>query len=812
MTYFLEASSYSESRQYDQWSNRVSIICVFQELVGSTAQQRNWRGIIIALLVILVVCALIITAVIIATPKEERKDYGQKLTLDDYLGETFRPKGFHATWLSGDRFLYRNADGALHVFNCSNNDTEMLLDNTTFRQLNTNIFWLSPDERYLLLKHDYSQVYRHTSISTYTVVTLSTKEEVKVKGEDDGEKLQYVAWSTAGNGLVLVQDNNVYYKPTVKADAVKLTATGKPGEIYNGIPDWIYEEEILSTDNALWFSPNGSHLSYAVFNDTHVRRYNLPHYGDMHNAYTKQMHIAYPKPGFPNPTVQLKVVNLSDRRTVELKPPISFRGGEYYFTVLAWQDDDTVFVTWLNRAQNLSLITLCQIADGSCQISIEEKGHGGWVDLYKPPVFSPDGRFYFWILPQRHSSDGYYENIARVQIRAGNTLDIKTFLTLTMWDATSIQAFAPEQQLVYFIGTGGDPRMRHLFSVHVGDKRLQCLTCDLDEKCKYVEASFSPNSQYYMLHCLGPGVPYYSLRSPLEDRELRRLENNTAFGELIAGKAMPQVDFIQVELENKEKVWGKMLLPPVLKKEEIILYPMIVSVYGGPRTQTVTFKFSIKWETYLAGARDVVVLFVDGRGTGARGKRWMHQVYKRLGTLEVDDTIQATAEVAKNTFIDTKKMAIWGWSYGGFVTLSALGRGTDLYRCGIAVAPVTDWIYYDSTYTERYMGFPRADDNLHGYKDANVSQHVENFKTSRLMLVHGTGDDNVHFQHSAQLMKAMVEADVYFRTLLYPDKHHGLLGGNTRRHLMNSLDDFLTECFEGVSEKFGRKPETEDEK
>ncbi|XP_076446173.1 dipeptidyl peptidase 4-like isoform X3 [Babylonia areolata] len=784
-----------------------------QELVGNTAQQRNWRGIVIALLVILVVCALIITAVIIATPKEESKYFGEKFTLDDFLDKSFRPKTLTTTWLSGERFLYRNADGALHVFNCSSNETEMLLDNTTFRQLDTDIYWLSADERYLLLKHDVNQVYRHTSIASYTVVKLSTKEEFKVRGEDGKERLQYVAWSTAGNAMVVVQDNNVYYKSSMNADSLKLTVDGKPGEIYNGVPDWIYEEEILSSDHAVWFSPNGSHLCYVVFNDTQVRRYTFPTYGDMDNAYTKQEHIAYPKPGFPNPTVQVKVVSMSDLRTVELKPPSFFRDKEYYVTVIAWQDDDTVFVTWVNRPQNLSYITLCQISDGFCQPSIEEKGHGGWVDLSKPPVFSPDGRFYFWILPQRHSAEGFYDNVARVQIKSGKTLDIKTFLTLTRWDATSILAFDPEEQLVYFIGTGGDPRMRHLFSVHMGTKRLACLTCDLDPKrCEYVQAVFSPSSKYYILQCLGPAVPYYSLRSPFDDVELRRLENNTVFGERLAKKAMPQVEYTQVELDNKEKMWGKLLLPPVLNKEEIILYPLVVHVYGGPKTQLVTMQFSIKWETYLVSARDVVVLYVDGRGTGGRGKTWTHQVYKRLGTLEVEDTIKATEDIAQNSFIDSDKIAIWGWSYGGFVTLSVLGQGTELYRCAISVAPVTDWIYYDSTYTERYMGFPHANDNLHGYKDANVSQYVENFQTSRLMLVHGTGDDNVHFQHSAQLMKAMVEADVYFRTLVYPDKHHGLLGGNTRRHFFESMDDFLTECFEGVSEKFGRIPDPEDEK
>ncbi|KAK7113666.1 dipeptidyl peptidase 4-like isoform X2 [Littorina saxatilis] len=782
------------------------------ELVGNTAQQRNWKGIAIALLVIIVVCALIITAVILATPKVESQYYGDKFTLDDFLDKSFKPKVFQTTWLPGDRFLFRNQDGALHVFNCSTNTSTMLLDNTTFRQLDTETYWLSADEEFLLLRHDGVQVYRHSSLAHYTVVKLDTKEEFKVKGIGKDTMLQYVGWSTTGNAMVLVEGNNLYYRDTMNSKLDTLTSSGKHEEIYNGIPDWVYEEEIISSDHALWWSPAGTHLCYGVFNDSQVPRYTFPTYGNFANAYTQQKHLAYPKPGYPNPTVQLKVVKLSDRTTVDLQPPANFRGKEYYFTVVTWVDDKTVLVTWVNRPQNFSYVTLCKISDGTCENSIEEEGHGGWVDLYKPPVFAPDGKSYFWILPQRHNGDGYFSNVARVQIRdAPGTMDTKTFLTNTKWEVTSILAYDDERNLVYFIGTGGDPRERHLHSVNVENKALRCLTCDIDEEgCQYVDAAFSPSNSFYILSCLGPGVPYYSLRSPQENAELRRLENNTAFGLRIAKKAMPKVKYIQVDVEGSEKVWGKLLLPPILNEEEILLYPLLVSVYGGPGTQEVTEQFSIKWETYLVSTRDVVVLFVDGRGTGGRGKQWLHKIYKKLGTLEVEDTIKATKEVATRHFIDSSKVAIWGWSYGGYVTTSAIGKSDDpLYRCAIAVAPVTDWIYYDSVYTERYMGFPRAEDNLHGYKAANVSQHVENFKKSRLMLVHGTADDNVHFQHYAQLVKAMVEANVYFRTLVYPDKHHGLLGGNTRNHLFQSLDDFLTECFDGWSKKFGRPPNME---
>lgn len=781
------------------------------ELVGGSGQQRNWRGIAIALLVIVVVCALIITAVILATPKVEAVYHGEKFTIDDFLDKSFKPKTFSTTWLSGDRFLYRNEEGALHVFNCTTNSSTLLLDNTTFRQLDTETYWLSADEQYVLFKHDVRQMFRHTSLAQYTVVKLQTKEEFKVKGTADVEILQYVGWAPTGSALVLVQDNNVYFRPTMEGTLEQITNTGT-ADIYNGVPDWIYEEEILGSDHALWWSTGATHLCYAVFDDTKVKKYYLPIYGELDEAYPTQNPISYPKAGYTNPTFQLKVVKLSDKSTVTLLPP-DFHGRDYYFTFVLWRDDQSLLVTWMNRPQNVSYVTLCQAKDGTCRLIMEEEGHGGWVDMYKPPVFAPDGQTFFWMLPQRDPLTGYFFNIAMIQISDGTTKDRMHFLTSDQWDVTSVLAYDADRQVIYFLGTGGDPRRRHMFSWDVNNKEKVCLTCELDEeRCQYVDVTFSSSTDFYVLNCMGPGIPYYSLRSPQETAELRRLENNTAFWHRTEGKAMPKVKYIQVELESKDKIWGKLLMPQKLVEEEIILYPLLVSVYGGPNTQQVTEEYKISWETYLVSSKEYVVLYVDGRGTGGRGLRWLHSVYKRLGTVEIEDTIAASWDVSERQFIDNEKVAIWGWSYGGFVTTSVLGRDTDLFKCGISVAPVTDWIYYDSVYAERYMGLPKAYDNLQGYREANVSLHIENFKTSNLLLVHGTADDNVHFQHSAQLMKAMTEANVYYRSLIYTDEHHGLIGGNTRRHLFESMEDHLEECFDGVSNKFGFIPEPEDDK
>ncbi|XP_071103591.1 dipeptidyl peptidase 4-like isoform X6 [Haliotis cracherodii] len=783
-----------------------------EELVGNAASQRNWRGIAIALLVIVVVCSLIITAVVLLSPGNENVDLGEKFTIDDFFDPSFKPKTFAAHWQDGeDKFIYRNVEGALAEFDCVKNSSNPLMDNTTFRQLDTGQYSLSPDKKYVLLKSEVEPVYRHSTLASYSVYDINTRVLTKLEGPGAGSSYQYVAWAPKGHSLLMIQKNNIYYKSDIESSPTPVVEDGIPGLIYNGVPDWVYEEEILGADNAVWWSANGTYLCYAVFNDTDVPEYKFPIYGDMNSAYGETKKIAYPKPGFPNPTFKLKIVNIETKVTKTIQPPQDFQNIEYYFTTITWKDDDSLLVSWLNRPQNFSIITKCTAKDAQCQESLREQGHGGWLDLYTTPVFSSDGSRYFWVLPQRDQDAGYFKHVAMVESRVRNTGDSKIFLTLDQSEVTKILSYDNEQKLVYFLGNGGDPKKKHVYSVD-HDRKVNCVTCDLDEKCQYVSASFSGSSRYFILECLGPGVPYYALYDTSSLEEIARMENNTILGERLSKKALPRQEDIFIEIENGEKIWGKMLLPPKMKKEEITTYPLILNVYGGPGTQKVTDEFSIGWETYLTSSKDYIYAYADGRGSGGRGQTFLQQIYKRLGTVEVDDAIKAGEHYSKLHYVDTEKMAIWGWSYGGFLTLSALGRGTETFPCGIAVAPVTDWIYYDSVYTERYMGTPRPSDNRQAYRDANVSHYAERMKKTKFMLVHGTGDDNVHFQHSAQLMKALTEANVYFRLQVYTDKHHGLLGGNTRRHLYETLEDFLVECFDGRSLKFGKPPKLDEEK
>jgi len=242
----------------------------------------------------------------------------------------------------------------------------------------------------------------------------------------------------------------------------------------------------------------------------------------------------------------------------------------------------------------------------------------------------------------------------------------------------------------------------------------------------------------------------------------------------------------------EDKMWAKLILPESLDTKQNIKYPVLLYVYGGPGSQQATHGYD-DLPFIREHNPEVILAFVDGRGSKGRGQRWLHQVYRRLGSLEVEDTITAGEYIKQLSYVDEDKMSIFGWSYGGYLTAMVLGKQTqNTFKCGISVAPVTDWTYYYSMYTERHMGLPTAEDNLQGYEDSRVSKYAHNFNKSSFLLVHGTADDNVHFQHSAQLVKALQEAQVNFRFMMYPDEDHNI---PSRRHLYTMMTDFLTECW-----------------
>ncbi|XP_040078194.1 inactive dipeptidyl peptidase 10 isoform X3 [Ixodes scapularis] len=801
-----------------------------EELVSSAPDSRNWRGIGIALLVIAGVCALIVTAVILLTPENnfmlrpnDERDKGPRvkqarITQQDVLFGAFNPRKFNGSWVSGSEFVYRDSDGALVLYNAQNREKRTLLHNTTFRQYDVRKYYMSPDLNFLLLVHDVVPVFRHSSTAKYKIYDFSNKEVFPLKHSSNQEELQYAGWGRTGSHLVYVFNNDLYLIPSVgESSPVRLTDSGVPGVVFNGIADWLYEEEVLASSSALWWSPRGRSLCYATFNDSGVKTISLPVY---RGQYPETHELRYPKAGSPNPLVELRVVSLASAdgagapvsKLVQPPQELLDKTKEYYVTLVSFLDEESLLVNWLSRTQNWTLLSVCREAASAwaCAKQAQEAVSGGWIELSEPPVVAdaPQGAF-FLRLPVQDAQRGSFRHVAEFRDRR------KTFLTHGPYDTLGLLAYHARSKHVMFRSTReGRPGESHVYRVPLDEPGVQpeCLTCELGDQCLYNNAVFSPGgADYYVLECLGPGVPWVALYSTADHKQVDMLETNEELRELLEQRALPQVRNFYAPLADGYNATVRLLLPPGLRDEEVLKYPFLLDVYGGPGSQQVTEKFRINWGHFLASRKGVVYGMVDGRGSGFQGDRRLHQVYRRLGTVEVEDQLRVTRYLKNELpFISAEHTAIWGWSYGGYVAAMALanggsgapGNGTPhggedsllpVFQCGISVAPVTSWLFYDSAYTERYMGLPS--DNLAGYERADLIRVAANLKGKKFFLVHGTADDNVHFQHSMMLAKELTNNGIMYRTQVYPDQKHSL--GQVTLHLYQAMEEFLDECFEG---------------
>uniref|UniRef100_A0A8C8AJJ6 Dipeptidyl peptidase 4 n=1 Tax=Otus sunia TaxID=257818 RepID=A0A8C8AJJ6_9STRI len=615
---------------------------------------------------------------------------------------------------------------------------------------------VNPSEIYSL-KIILLQLWRHSYTASYHIYDFNSRSVILLLHNDT----QYISWSPVGHKLAYVWNNNVYIKTSPTTEPVQITKNGEENKIFNGIPDWVYEEEMFGTHSALWWSPNGNFVAYAAFNDTEVPVIEYSFYSEDTLQYPRTIRIPYPKAGAKNPTVQLFIVDtksLPEFRSAEISPPEEIKSGDHYLSVVTWVTDERICLQWLRRIQNFSVLTVCDFESAtgnwSCpqEKQLKEESTTGWIGRFQPsvPHFAPDNATYYKVF----SNAVGYKHIHYINVP----------ITEGKWEVISIEAVT--DNFLYYISNenNGMPGGRNLYN------STKCVSCDLSqERCQYYSVSFSKDAQYYQLDCL-----------------LRYLENNTELENALKDIQMPskKIGFINL--------WYQMILPPHFDSSK--KYPLLLDVYAGPCSQKVDYAYRISWATYLASTEQIIVASFDGRGSGYQGDEIMHAINRRLGTYEVEDQIEAARKFSEMGFVDKDRIAIWGWSYGGYVTSMVLGSGSGVFKCGIAVAPVSRWQYYDSIYTERYMGLPIASDNLNNYNNSTVMARAEKFKEVEYLLIHGTADDNVHFQQAAQISKALVDAEVDFQAMWYTDKDHAITG-QAHKHIYTHMSHFIKQCF-----------------
>ncbi|KAF7668818.1 hypothetical protein LDENG_00285840 [Lucifuga dentata] len=729
--------------------------------------------------------AVVITLITVPAAVYLNRAGGTKrpFTLEDYFNDTIRWKSYNLMWISDNEYLHKTTQGNVFLHNAETGEKSLYLSNSTFEQVDATDYMLSADYKYVAFESNYTKKWRHSFTASFSIYNITSS--TFVTGVNLPQYVQYFSWAPKGNTFAYISDFNIFLKSNVTAKAIQVTHNGKKNEILNGVPDWVYEEEVFSSNEAMWWSTTGKFLAYVEINDTNVHKVEFSWYGS--EQYPQTVVVPYPKAGSTIPKVKLFVVDtLNPSHRMQVAAPSSIDSGDHILSSVTWVTDKRIAVQWLPRKQNYVLVQIYDF-DGSSwkeNEKFEQISKTGWIGYYMPlPLFFAEDKLSFYkVMSDTHG----YKHIHYV--KDGKA----TPITSGKWEVIYISKLTKDA--IYYVSNEyrGTPGWRNLYKVLIGSSHSapQCLTCELNEdRCQYNSAYFSYDASFYRMDCYGPGFPLYTLRDNRgSGAEITILEDNEELKNILSEFQMPTMKHGTLRVAGFD-LWYQMMLPPNFKKSK--KYPLLMDVYAGPCSQRVDYRFRLNWGSYLSSTHGIIFASFDGRGSGYQGDEIMHAIYHRLGTFEVEDQITAVRKFIDMGFIDKERIAIWGWSYGGYVASMALGAGTGLFKCGIAVAPVAKWEYYDAVYTERYMGKPT--ENSDSYNNSTVTARAKNFKSVEYLLVHGTADDNVHFQQAAQISKALVDQQVDFEAMWYTDRDHGLRG-SAYHHMYTLMSHFLQKC------------------
>ncbi len=663
---------------------------------------------------------------------------------------------------------YRTGDSVRTLIN--SND---LVPSGEEEPLRLRSFSMSDNEELFLIPTETEAIYRHSTKSEYYVFNSNTKALFKLS---ENGKQSLADFSPDGSRVAFVRDNNLFMVDLNTRDEKQITSDGKRNHIINGTCDWVYEEEFGFTKAFFW-SPDGKRIAYYRFDESDVAEYTLEYYGDL---YPKWETYKYPKAGEDNSLVEIHVYALDNGHIAIMDIGEEL---DQYIPRIKWtRDPEVLAIQRLNRLQNHLEILLADSRNGDSYTMYSEENKY-YIDITDDWTFL-ENKEQFLMTSERSGYNHIY------LYNMDGTLAKQ--LTSGSWDVTSIYGWDAKSKSVYYQSAESSPLDRDIFKVDLKGKKTK-----ISKQAGSNGADFSTNFKYYVGNYSSIGVPPVYTVNDSKGKVIRVLEDNKALKERLAEYEISKPEFFtlttpEITLPNGDQVelnaWK--ILPYNFDPEKE--YPVLVTIYGGPGSQTVRNSwggFNYMWYQMLA-ENGIMIVSVDNRGTGARGEEFKKMTYLELGKYETLDYIETAKVLGEMPYVDKDRIAIFGWSYGGFMSSNALFQGADYYSTAIAVAPVTSWRYYDNIYTERFMRKPQ--DNASGYDDNSPINHVEKLKGNYL-LVHGDADDNVHPQNSMDMFSALVKADKQFDFMLYPNKNHGIYGGNTRYHLFNKMTDFLYE-------------------
>lgn len=636
-------------------------------------------------------------------------------------------------------------------------------------------YYFSSDEKYLLLASEVNPIYRRSFTAKWQVYDLNSHS---FKPIFEGKPVQEATFSPDATKVGFVFENNLYYQDLASGKVTQITTDGKKNEIINGICDWVYEEEFGFVRHFDW-NADGSSLAFVKFDESQVREFFIPVY--QHSLYPHEMRFKYPKAGEDNSKVSLHIYDLKSGKTdaVNLSSVENYYIPKIKFT----NDNNTLSVLTSNRHQNKVDVNFVDV--NSLKVNkLFSETDPKWIDTDDFILEFLDDNSFIWASDRDGNRHIYYYE------KSGK---LKNQVTKGDWELTDFYGFNPNDKTIYFQSNAFDGKRvsteKQVYKIGLDGKNLTALT----DKKGTNSAEFSKSFEFFINSYSSIQQPTtYYLRSGNEKKELAVLRENSRVANQLSADGAGTKELFTL------KVNGTDLNAWIIKPKDFDpkkKYPVLMYQYSGPGSQEVTNSWhdlNDQWYFMLA-QKGYLVVCVDGRGTGGKGVAFKKQTYMDLGKMEVEDQIAAARLLATYEYVDASRIGIWGWSYGGYMSSNCIFRAGDVFKMAIAVAPVTNWRYYDTVYTERFMRTPQ--ENPNGYDRNSPITYAGQFDDERnkFLLIHGTADDNVHVQNAMDLASALIEANKQFDMMIYPDKNHGIYGGKTRIQLYTLMTNYILE-------------------
>ncbi len=703
------------------------------------------------------------------------------ITLDDVVKNwTYYPKSIDdiTSMNDGQNFTVLEGDTAIVKYSYkTGNKVATLVAVSQFansRITSFSNYQFNYDESKIIFYINRQNIYRRSFVAEYFVWDLK-KQKLYPVSKKSGQRLATL--SPDGSKVAFVQNNNLYITELETGFETPVTTDGEVNKIINGAPDWVYEEE-FEYNQAFCWSPDGQYLAWCRFDENRVKMYNMTFFAGLapkmeKNAlYPYNYTYKYPKAGEDNSLVTVLTYNLASRKTQSMD--LGKETNQYIPRIL-WSPTGQLVIMRLNRLQNHLDMLYANVADGSSKVFYTED-NSRYIDEvnFDNLYFASKGdQFVFtsekdgWQHIYLYRADGKLIN----QVTKGN------------WDVTQFLGYDEKNKIIYYQSAETSPIQRDVYAIKTdGSAKIK-----LSEKAGTNNAVFSSGYQYYINTYSNRTTPdYYTLHSN-KGKLIRVLEGNTDLVAKLNETNFSAKEFITFKTDEGIDLNAWMIKP--VNFDPAKKYPVLMVQYSGPNSQEVLDQYEVGWEQVLA-AKGYFIFCSDGRGTGARGEEFRKLTYLQLGKYELADQL-ATARYLKTLpYIDSSRVGIWGWSYGGFMVLNCMTQGKGTFKAGIAVAPVTNWRYYDNIYTERFMRTPQ--ENPQGYDQNSPITYAAGLQ-GNLLMIHGSADDNVHWQNSAEMSEALVQANKQFDEFVYINRNHGIYGGNTRYHLYTKMLNFILE-------------------